>query len=191
MVLPRAARNALPVSPADCDCEFRTTSCSQSRAINGLKSGHVSADLTLNIGKIQGGRLTNIVPDACTVEGEIRGGEHAAALDCLRVTEQAFQRACDEFGACLCFSSKCRVTAYQTPEDAPVVSRYVRACEAYGIKAETVRTFGGSDNNILAQRGISGVVIASAMHNCHSSAEFTTIDELVQLAEMLTHLMLT
>jgi len=161
------------------------------RVIDGLKSGRVSADLTLNIGKIKGGLLTNIVPDACTVEGEIRGGEHAAALDCLRLTERAFQRACDEFGARLRFESKCLVTAYHTPEDAPVVSRYVRACEAYGLKTETVRTFGGSDNNILAHRGISGVVIASAMHNCHSSAEYTTLRELAQLAELLMRLMLT
>lgn len=161
------------------------------RAIDGLKSGRISADLTLNIGRIQGGLLTNIVPEACMVEGEIRGGEHAEALDCLRLTELAFQRACDEFGAHLRFSSKCLITAYHTPEDAPVVQRYVRACEEYGIQTDAVRTFGGSDNNILAQRGISGVVIASAMHNCHSSAEYTSVDELSLLAELLMRLMLT
>ena len=72
-----------------------------------------------------------------------------------------------------------------------MVQRYVRACEEYGIQTDAVRTFGGSDNNILAQRGISGVVIASAMHNCHSNAEYTSVDELSLLAELLMRLMIT
>ena len=159
------------------------------RAIDSLRLGRITDDLTRNIGKIHGGLLTNIVPEACAVEGEIRASVHAEALDCLEETKQAFEKTCDAFGAVLNFTSKCLVTAYHTPEDAPVVQRYFRACEKFGLKTEVVRTFGGSDNNILALRGISGIVIPSAMHACHSSAEYTIVEELVLLAELLTELL--
>lgn len=159
------------------------------RAIDSLRQGWINRDLTLNIGRIQGGLLTNIVPEICTAEGEIRGSEHTEALRCLEITKNAFQQACDDFGAKLEFSSKCLITAYHTPEDAKVVQRYFRACEKRGLKTKTVQTFGGSDNNILSQRGIQGIVIPSAMHACHSSAEYTTVDELVLLAELLTDLL--
>ena len=157
-------------------------------AIDALGSGRISDDLTLNIGTIQGGLLTNIVPETCTVEGEIRGGKHEEALNCLESTRQAFEKSCDAFGANLRFTNKCLIQAYHTPEDAPVVQRYFRACKAYGLQTEAVRTFGGSDNNILSQHGISGIVIASAMHNCHSSAEYTSVGELIRLAELLVEI---
>ena len=161
------------------------------RAIDSLRQGRVNRELTLNIGKIHGGLLTNIVPESCAVEGEIRGGVHAEALECLEQTKKAFQTACDAFGARLDFSSKCLITAYNTPEDAPVVQRYFRACEKFGLKTEAVNTFGGSDNSVFAQRGITGIVIPSAMHACHSSAEYTTVDELAVLTELLTELLCT
>lgn len=160
-------------------------------AIDRLKLGRISPDLTMNIGIIHGGLLTNIVPETCVVEGEIRGGVHEEALQQLEAAKSMFQTACDEFGARLHFSSQCLVRAYHTPEDAPVVARYFRVCEAHGLKTEAVHTFGGSDNNILAQHGITGIVIASAMHACHTSGEYTTIDELSQLAELLMGLMLS
>lgn len=159
------------------------------RAIDSLRLGRITDDLTRNIGTIHGGLLTNIVPETCAVEGEIRGSVHAEALDCLKQTECGFQTACDAFGAALTFSSKCLITAYHTPEDAPVVRRYFRACETFGLKTETVRTFGGSDYNILAQHSISGIVIPSAMHACHSSEEYTSVFELERLAELLTELL--
>lgn len=159
------------------------------RAIDSLRLGRITDDLTRNIGTIHGGLLTNIVPEACAVEGEIRASVHAEALDCLEETRQSFETACGAFGANLNFTSKCLVTAYHTPEDAPVVQRYFRACEKFGLKTEAVRTFGGSDNNILALRGISGIVIPSAMHACHSSAEYTSVSELERLAELLMELL--
>ncbi|MCE5188534.1 MAG: M20/M25/M40 family metallo-hydrolase [Eubacteriales bacterium] len=161
------------------------------RAVNRLKLGRVSPGLTRNIGTIHGGLLTNIVPDACVMEGEIRGEKHEKALRLLQQTQKAFQSVCDAFGAGLAFSSKCLVQAYHTPADAAVVSRYFRVCKAYGHKTEAVSTFGGSDNNILAQRGISGIVLPSAMHACHSGAEYTTVEELCRLAELLAGLMQT
>ncbi len=159
------------------------------RAIAGLRLGRITPDLTMNIGTISGGLSTNIVPDSCAAAGEIRGYEHDEALEQLAKAEDAFQTACDEAGAKLRFSSKCFLCAYRIPEDAAVVARYFRVCGARGFPTEAVRTFGGSDNNALTEHGISGIVIASAMHACHTRSEYTSIEELSQLAQIVADLM--
>jgi len=159
------------------------------RAVDRLRPGRISPDLTLNIGRIQGGLLTNIVPERCVVEGEIRASDHSAALAEQMLVEDTIASACAEFGATLQFTSRCPSVAYSTPADSPVVKRYFDVCRARSLQPKAVRTFGGSDNNILSQHGISGIVIASAMHACHSCGEYTTVGELVQLAGIVTDLM--
>lgn len=54
-----------------------------------------------------------------------------------------------------------------------------------GLSGLLGSTFGGSDNNYLAQRGIQGLVVATAMNNCHSVSEYTTEAELMREAVLL------
>jgi tripeptide aminopeptidase len=159
-------------------------------AVSRIQTGRIADGLTLNIGKINGGLLTNIVPEYCVVEGEIRGIDHQAALAQAKLVQNAFQAASDEFHATLSFSCECLVQAYSVSESTPVVQRYFDVCRKRGYRTECVQTLGGSDNNILAAHGISGIVAASAMHACHSCSEYTTIKELSQLTEIVMDLML-
>ncbi|MGN1014947.1 MAG: peptidase T, partial [Butyricicoccus sp.] len=50
-------------------------------------------------------------------------------------------------------------------------------------------TFGGSDNNHLAQHGIAGIVPATAMNQCHTCQEYTTVQELARAAQLAAALM--
>ena len=49
-------------------------------AVSRLCMGHVDEETTFNIGTIQGGTATNIVPDCCVLTGEIRSYDHEKAL---------------------------------------------------------------------------------------------------------------
>ena len=161
------------------------------RAIAAVKSGRVAEDTTLNFGCIQGGTATNIVPDRCQVRGEIRSGCHQRALDQSETVRQAFAAACEALGAELRYRDKCFIRAYQIPASAPVVQRYFRACRTRGYETRTVTTFGGSDNNLLAASGITGIVMPAAMHRCHSCQEYTSVQELTAVAEVTADLVLS
>lgn len=161
------------------------------RAIAAVKSGRVAEDTTLNFGCIQGGTATNIVPDRCQVRGEIRSGCHQRALDQSETVRQAFAAACEALGAELRYRDKCFIRAYQIPASAPVVQRYFRACRAREYETRTVTTFGGSDNNLLAASGITGIVMPAAMHRCHTCQEYTSVQELTAVAEVTADLVLS
>lgn len=158
-------------------------------AVSCLPMGRLDEETTLNIGWIEGGTATNIVPEACLLRGEIRSYTHEKALDAAEAVQAAFADAADRRGARIEWKSEIHCHAYRTPENHPVVSRFQRACGRLDICPELTGTFGGSDNNILARHGITGVVLACAMNGCHSCEEYTTADELERIAAVTQILM--
>lgn len=161
-----------------------------SRVIAQLKMGRIDADTTLNIGTIEGGTVTNIVPERCTVRGEIRSYTHEKALHQLQLVEQTFLEAANRMGATLHFEKRLGCQAYETPLDHPVTVRYQNACKKCGLAGGLEATFGGSDNNYLSQNGLTGLVLATAMNRCHSKEEYTTAAELYNIASLVKAILL-
>jgi tripeptide aminopeptidase len=79
--------------------------------------------------------------------------------------------------------------AFETPAGHPVVRRFESACNAMRLPVSLVKTFGGSDMNVISQFGIKGVVVANAMNRVHACDEYTTVEELVRIAELTLLLM--
>ena len=165
--------------------------CAAAAAISKIPNGRVAPNATLNFSRIEGGLLTNIVPETCLVKGEIRSTDHPYAMQLLANLEEIFRQVCAEVGAEVEITHRCMIHAYATPEDSPVVQRYLRVCRSLGLETELVTTFGGSDNNVLALHGISGIVAASAMHACHTCSEYTTLREMTQVARIVAGLLCT
>lgn len=157
-------------------------------AISRLPMGRIDADSTFNIGVMQGGEATNIVPERCTVKGEVRSYSHEKAIALCEKARVAFEEAAGEVGASVDFSYSVGVTAYETPIDHPVVERFHGVCDSLGLPFSIAPTFGGSDNNHFAQNGIAGIVLASAMHDCHSTKETTSVEEMAQVAQIVLEL---
>lgn len=159
-----------------------------SRAIAKVEQGRVDEESTVNIGTIQGGKATNIVPETCTCQGEIRSYSHERALQLAAAVKDAFETEAKAAGASWKAEVNIDLTAYRTDEDAPVVRRFVRACGRLGLEAELTRTFGGSDNNNFAGHGISGIVLSCGMYEVHSVREYTTVRDLELGARLVAEL---
>lgn len=160
-------------------------------AVCALPMGRVEGGCTLNVGIIQGGAATNIVPELCTVRGEVRSFSHDKALELAERVKKQFEASAERYGASCGFELKTGCRAYLTPPGHPVVGRFEKACRALGLPFSLEPTFGGSDNNVLAQKGISGIVLANAMNRCHSPEEYTTVDELERISRLTLYLMTT
>lgn len=165
--------------------EGKSAIAAAARAISKLDLGRIDSETTVNVGTIQGGMATNIVPPACAVRGEIRSYSHPIALQRLELIKSTFLAECDCH-----FTYEICIQAYETSLDSQAVTLFRRACHEVGLSPSFLPSFGGSDNNSFAQRGIAGIVLASAMHKCHTTEEFTTEAELVKLAELILHIMI-
>lgn len=158
------------------------------RAVAQLPQGHVAESTTANIGKIGGGSGTNIVSESCLVEGEIRSLNHETAMELLATYQKTFQQEADAIGAKLVWEEKLNIHAYETPLTGVAAKHYESAVAKEGLTAAFEKTFGGSDNNVFAQHGIEGLVIATSMNQVHSCAEYTKIPEIAQVARIVANL---
>lgn len=160
-------------------------------AVAGLSMGKIDEHTTLNIGSIHGGLATNIVPDLCVLSGEIRSYSHEKAMEVAETVQKQFLSSAHAVGAAVDFDIQIGCRAYETPLGHPVIRRFETACQTLHLPSSLHQTFGGSDNNILAEYGISGIVLACAMNQCHSCTEYTTVDELVRISELTKVLMIS
>ena len=151
-------------------------------------AGPRAESTTANIGKIGGGSGTNIVSESCLVEGEIRSLNHETAMELLATYQKTFQQEADAIGAKLVWEEKLNIHAYETPLTSDAARHYESAVAEEGLTAAFEKTFGGSDNNVFAQHGIEGLVIATSMNQVHSCAEYTKIPEIAQVARIVANL---
>lgn len=144
---------------------------------------------TVNIGTISGGTADNIVPDCCTLTGEIRSDSNGEALRLLADVTDRVKKGAAAYGAKAEITHTLHIAAYRTDPQSPVAARFLSACERLGLSGCIHGTFGGSDNNVFAQHGIRGLVVATAMNQCHSVSEYTTEAELLRSASLALELM--
>lgn len=151
-------------------------------AISQLKQGWVDEDTTVNIGKISGGKQTNIVSDECVVLGEIRSLKDHKAMEEWNTLKETFERTAVSCGGSLEIVFEKQIEAYEIRDGEEVVERFKRVCRSLGLKGTTQYTLGGSDNNHFVRNGIRGIVVACGMNEVHTPKEFTTAEELEKSA---------
>ncbi|HBG12911.1 MAG TPA: hypothetical protein DDX68_16640 [Clostridium sp.] len=151
-------------------------------AISQLKQGWVDDETTVNIGKISGGKQTNIVSDECVVSGEIRSLKDHKALSEWNRLKEIFEGNAAGYGGSLELTVEKQIEAYEISDSEEVVERFKRVCRCLGLKGSTQYTLGGSDNNHFVKGGIRGIVVSCGMNEVHTPNEFTTEDELEKSA---------
>lgn len=151
-------------------------------AISQLKQGWVDDETTVNIGKISGGKQTNIVSDECFVLGEIRSLKDHKAMSEWNRLKEIFEGNAAGYGGSLEITVEKQIEAYEISDSEEVVERFKRVCRSLGLKGSTQYTLGGSDNNHFVKGGIRGIVVACGMNEVHTPNEFTTEDELEKSA---------
>ncbi len=158
------------------------------KAVAVLPQGHIDEVTTANIGIISGGSGTNIVSESCRISGEIRSLSHEKALQVLKEYHETFQREAENAGAYLAWEEILNIQAYETSLDSNAAKRYIEAVEKQKLIPVFEKTFGGSDNNVFAQHGIEGLVIATSMNQVHSCREYANLFEIAQVTQVLIEL---
>jgi len=154
------------------------------KAIAQLKQGWVDEETTVNIGKISGGKQTNIVSDECVVLGEIRSLKDHKAMEQWSKVRAAFEEMASGLkGSCEILFEK-QIEAYEIGDEEEVVRRFKEVCASIGLKGTTQYTLGGSDNNHFVRNGIRGIVVSCGMNEVHTPEEYTTAEELERSARL-------
>ncbi len=165
-----------------------------SRAISGLRVGRIDEETTANIGLIEGGKATNIVPSLVTATGEVRSHSLEKLEEETKKIVQSFEQQVSEYRESFPSDDglpKLEVEVRQDfsvlkiPEDHPVVSLVKEAASSLGRKMETKTSGGGSDSNIFFGHGIVTGVLGTGMKDVHTVRESIRLDDMVKSVELL------
>lgn len=159
-----------------------------SRAIAGMTLGRIDYETTANIGKIEGGRATNIVPGLAVIEGEARSHSPEKLAKQTEAMEAAARKAVMAFedkGAKVDVEINQDFPALSLDRKSRVVSLAEKAAKKAGFSLELKAAGGGSDANIFNGKGIDVAILGTGMSKVHTSEEEIKISDMTDCARLL------
>jgi tripeptide aminopeptidase len=156
-----------------------------SEAIAAMPLGRIDAETTANIGIIEGGTATNIVPDEVKIRGEARSRDDFKLAAQTAAMAHAFQDAAERNGARVELKIKRSYTTYALTEETPVVAAAMRSAERLGVTPVLKASGGGTDANIYAEHGIECAVLSTGQAEVHTPHEHIAIADMVNSARWL------
>jgi tripeptide aminopeptidase len=164
-----------------------------SKAIAKLELGRIDRETTCNIGIIEGGIATNIVPNLVKVKGEVRSHDDEKLDNITNKIVFSFTEAIENYKKMNANDELPRVEIdikkdfprTHIPDDHPVIKLATRAAENLGREMKTKTTGGGADANIFFEKGIFTGVLGTGMRDMHTVRESVKLDDMVRTTELL------
>ena len=145
---------------------------------------------TCSVGIIEGGTLTNVVPEDCTISVDIRIPDMEAAEEVMAFVEGLLPEDPD-----------CTITVeggvdrppYEKFEGIEKLFEHAKACAAeIGFELQDLKTGGGSDGNFTGALGIPTLDgLGADGHGAHSNDEYIYYSSLVERCRLMIRLMET
>jgi tripeptide aminopeptidase len=154
-------------------------------AIAAMPLGRIDEETTANIGRIQGGKVTNIVPDRVELDGEARSHDEQKLKAQMQSMIEPLQQAAKRHGATVEIDVDRSYSAFRLSEEDNIVRRAMSAADTLDLTPLLVPSGGGSDANIFNAAGIATINISTGMDKVHTTDERIAVDDLVKSAEFL------
>jgi tripeptide aminopeptidase len=154
-------------------------------AIAAMPLGRIDEETTANIGRIQGGTATNIVPDRAEMEGEARSHDERKLEAQVQAMTEALKKAANRHGATVDIDVQRSYSTFRLSEEDGIVRRAVAAARTLGLTPALVPSGGGSDANVFNAGGIAAINISTGMDKVHTTEERIVVADMVQCAEFL------
>jgi tripeptide aminopeptidase len=154
-----------------------------SAAIASMKIGKIDHETTANIGVINGGTATNIVPEKTVVKGEARSfSEKKLDRQVAHMKQQFLKHARNRRGKVKMETIR-EFTTFAVARDEPIVQLALAAARRTRRRTSILRSCGGSDANVLNEKGVQAVILGMGFKNPHSEKEFIRVADLYAAAE--------
>lgn len=160
-------------------------------AIAAMRLGRIDEETTANIGVIQGGLASNIVPERVELQGEARSHSDEKREAQVQHMLECLHRAAAELGGGVRTEVEPMYRRFFIPEDHPLVSRARAAMRQVGVRPRVQSTGGGSDANVMNERGLPAVLLGVGYENVHTKKEYIRVEQLAKFAELIVAIITT
>jgi len=154
-------------------------------ALSNMNIGRIDDLTTSNISQINSEFPSNVVPDTCTITGEVRSHSEDRILEVI----ESYKKACDDsvesLGGSYELEHKCDYPVLKPKDDLVFAKEFAKVYEELNVPTELKVIGGGSDSNIFAEQGFNSIIIGVGMNKVHTVEEYLEIDELFKTTEAI------
>lgn len=158
------------------------------KAISEMQLLRINESTTANIGIINGGKATNIVPDEVNIKAEVRSlcsNSIEAQTDHMI---DIFKCTASDFGGTVEINLINNYPAFHLESNHDLVEIVKKSLSSLGIKPHISSSGGGSDANIFNNKGIPAVNLSIGYRNPHTTEEYISIEDIANIARFMVQL---
>ena len=155
------------------------------KAVSEMDLGRIDHETTANVGVIRGGYAHNVVPDAVSLEAEVRSLQPAKLHAQVQAMKNAAEQAASIPDAKAGIETVQLYPGYHHALDLPAIRRVMDAMKTTGVHPNPVIRGGGSDANILTGRGLTMINLGVGYRFHHGTEEELEILELCTCLDIL------
>ncbi len=168
-----------------------------SKAIQNMPLGRIDSETTANIGVIEGGSATNIIPKLVTLRGEARSHNDEKLKKQVQVMHDAFDQATKSavieidgkrIMARFEEESKFEYKSFRISESSSIYRIAAEAGREAGLDMVSDISGGGSDANLFNVKGIESVILGTGMQAVHTVKEYIRFADLINCAKLITNI---
>lgn len=163
--------------------------CMAARAISLVKFGRIDEETTSNVGRIEGGGMTNVVSDSAFFTAEVRSHSEEKLQHQLDLIQKACQQAAEEFGGQAEVELSHDYPAAKPNPESFLYQLNLKALKAEGIEPHYVISGGGGDSNIFSGKGFECGGISTGMLDVHGVNETLHLDIFQQAFNVVYRMM--
>jgi tripeptide aminopeptidase len=148
------------------------------KAIAAMSLGRIDDETTANVGTIHGGSGINVVPERCTIEGEVRSLDEVKAEALVTEMVDHLQDGANAAECDLDVTVSCLFRGYRHRPTMPAIRAAEAALRACGYAPRHIATGGGADANAFVTAGFPCVNLANGTERPHQSDERVSVEAL-------------
>ncbi|MDI2588325.1 M20/M25/M40 family metallo-hydrolase [Psychrobacillus sp. NEAU-3TGS] len=149
-----------------------------------MKLGTIDEETLANIGIMEGGELTSIIPGSVTVAGEVRSFSKEKLELQLKQMEEAMQKAAEKNGGNVNIRIEKKYSGFDIPKDHVLTKTVESASHNINVKPYLTETLGGADTNVLNENGLTCLTLGNGFQNIHSFRECISIENLINTGRL-------
>lgn len=158
-------------------------------ALSKMRLGRIDEETTANVGLIQGGTATNVVPAEVQIRAEARSFSSEKLDAQVKHMVECFEQGAKQLGANVIIDVQTAYDGYHVDEDSVVVKRGLSAAKRLGWEFPLRSTLGGSDANAFNLNGTPTIVCGTGMKEIHTHDENVSKVDLVGLTNLAIELL--
>ena len=161
------------------------------KAIARMKLGRIDHETTANVGIMESGTATNIIPAECYLKCEVRS-RNRGKLDKQREHMlSVLKEEADAAGATVDIEPHTPYVGYELGMSSDVLRIGMAGAERIGLEPILRVTGGGADANIFNAFGVPTTVLGCGMVNIHRHDEYCTISDMVKSTQLVVSIVET